>query len=205
MAPDRIRGGIDCLKARDFYLRKSSPKNPGKQRTQALRAPLHRKKRDLSAPLSEDLRKRYKIRRLPVRRDDVVYLRIGSFKETEGKVTRINVKKQRLEIDGITREKMDGSKIFYPIHPSNVVIVRLGRLDSSRRRIIERKAKEEIEFPEEEPVEEIAEPVADELETDDELDLDAEDLEELEEDIEEEMPEEDKVRSPLPDINEEED
>jgi large subunit ribosomal protein L24 len=193
------------LKARDIYLRKSSPKNPRKQRMQVLRAPLHRKKRELSAPLSEDLRKRYKIRRLPVRRDDVVYLRIGSFKETEGKVTRVNVKKQRLEIDGITRQKMDGSKVFYPVHPSNVVIVRLGRLDSSRRRIIERKAKEEIEFPEEEPIEEVAESVAEELKTDEELDIDAEDLEGLEEDLEEETQEEDKVRSPLPDIDEEED
>lgn len=118
-------------------------------------------------------------------------------------MTRVNVQKQRLEIDGITSEKMDGSKVFYPIHPSNVVIVRLGRLDSTRKKIIERRAKEEVEFPEEEPPEEVIEPV------DEELDLEAEDVEELEDELEEEPEdetmtrEEDKVRSPLPDAEEE--
>ncbi|MFQ5977705.1 MAG: 50S ribosomal protein L24 [Candidatus Heimdallarchaeota archaeon] len=184
-------------------MRRTSPKNPRKQRARVLRAPIHKKKRGLSAPLSEDLRNRYKIRRLPVRTDDMVFIRIGSFRETEGRVTRVNVQKQRLEIDGITSEKMDGSKVFYPIHPSNVVIVRLGRLDSTRKKIIERRAKEEVEFPEEEPPEEVIEPV------DEELDLEAEDVEELEDELEEEPEdetmtrEEDKVRSPLPDAEEE--
>lgn len=185
-------------------MRRTSSKKPRKQRARLLRAPIHKKKRGLSAQLSEDLRNRYKIRRLPVRTDDMVFIRIGSFRETEGRVRRVNIQKQRLEIDGITNEKMDGSKVFYPIHPSNVVIVRLGRLDSTRKKIIERRAKEEVEFPEEKPPEEVIEPV------DEELDLEEEDMEELEDELEEDQGdetgkrEEDKVRSPLSDPDEEE-
>jgi len=177
-------------------LKRNSTRSPKKQRARLMRSPLHKKKKNVSAPLSEDLRKRYKIRKLPVRREDIVHIRIGTFRGTEGRITRVNLQKQILEIDGITREKMDGSKIFYPIHPSNVVIVRLGRLDASRKSMIERKAKEKVEFPEEkEPIEEITEIAEKELEEDEDIELDTEDLRELEEDI---------VRSPLTVPDEEE-
>jgi len=62
--------------------------------------------------------------------------------------------------------------------------------------MIERKAKEKVEFPEEkEPIEEITEIAEKELEEDEDIELDTEDLRELEEDI---------VRSPLTVPDEEE-
>ena len=62
----------------------------------------------------------------------------GHFKGTEGRVTKVLLKQNRLEIDGVTREKADGSKIYYPVHVSNVVLTRLTKMDE-RRKMIRRK------------------------------------------------------------------
>ncbi len=71
-------------------------------------------------------------------KDKVLILR-GDFAYTEGEVTKVDLKKMRLYINGVTIEKTDGTERFYPVHPSNVVITDLNLKDDRRSRIIERR------------------------------------------------------------------
>ncbi len=117
------------------------------------KVPLHLKQHQLQARLSDDLRVKYGAKRLAVRRLDTVRLITGPHKGTEGQVNAI--KKGKILVDGISLEKADGSDTFFPVDPSNVILVRLARLDSHRKRIIQRRAGKEIDFPEEEEMEPI--------------------------------------------------
>ncbi len=125
---------------------KNKTSNPAKQRKQIYTASsFHRSKR-FSARLSKDLRKKYKVKKMPVRTGDTVYITTGDFVGTEGKIINVDYRKQRLSIDGISREKADKSKVMYPIHTSKVVIRRFGKVDRSRKKILERRAKMPLEI-----------------------------------------------------------
>ncbi|MFX1514647.1 MAG: 50S ribosomal protein L24 [Promethearchaeota archaeon] len=153
-----------------------------KQRALAKKIPLHLKHHKFHARLSDDLRIKYNVKSLAVRRNDTVRIISGIHKGTEGRVN--GVKDYKLYIDGVSHEKADGSDTNFPIDPSNVIIVRLARLDSHRKRVIQRKAGKEIEFPEEE--EEIST-----IETEEEVeDLSEEEEEEIISELEGDLSEE---------------
>jgi len=113
---------------------------PRKQRKKFFNLPLHLKWHLLNAPLSPELQKDLGIKRLPVRKGDVVRIMRGDWKGHEGKVTEVDLKRVRMYIEGVTVKKADGTEAFYPIHPSKVMIVKLGEIDEVRRKIIERRA-----------------------------------------------------------------
>ncbi|MDP2906528.1 MAG: 50S ribosomal protein L24 [Nanoarchaeota archaeon] len=120
-----------------------SSKNPRKQRKYLYNLPLHIRKSLLSATLSKDLRKKYGKRSLSVRKDDKVKVLRGQFKKKTGKITRVNMKKIRIYIEGVENVKKDGSKAPYPVHPSNVMITELNLDDKERKIILERNKKGE--------------------------------------------------------------
>jgi large subunit ribosomal protein L24 len=125
---------------------------PRKQRKQLFQAPLHIRYKQFSAPLSPELKASHNIRSIPVRVGDTVRIMRGDRKGFEGKVTGVDRKKYRIFVEGITREKVDGSTIPVPIHPSKVMITRLNLDDKWRKKILERKTKKK---PEEKPEEEV--------------------------------------------------
>ena len=114
-------------------------KDPSKQRKLLYNAPHHIRAKIMSAHLSEDLRKSYGIRSLPIRSGDTVRILRGDYKDYEGRVTRVDREKYRIYIDGVTREKADGTTTLVPIHHSKVEIVKLNLDDDWRRRILERR------------------------------------------------------------------
>jgi large subunit ribosomal protein L24 len=57
----------------------------------------------------------------------------GDRKGLEGKVARVDRKNYRINVEGITREKVDGTAIQIPIHPSKVMITNLNLDDKWRR------------------------------------------------------------------------
>jgi len=130
-------------------------RKPRKQRKWLYNCPKHQRHKLLSAPLSRELREKYGTRSLPIRVGDVVRVMRGDYKNTEGKVNRVDRKKYRIYIEGITKEKVDGSTVFVPIHPSKVMIIKLNLDDKWRRAILERRrsapvpAVEEAAVPEE--------------------------------------------------------
>ncbi len=119
---------------------KLKTKKPGKQRKFLYNAPLHLRQKIMSAPLSEELRQKYGIRSMPVKEGDKVKVMRGDFKGTEGKVVEVDLKRYRIHVEGVTQKKVDGTEVFYPLHPSNVVIVELNLDDERREKIINRRA-----------------------------------------------------------------
>ena len=130
---------------------------PSKQRKMLFQAPDHIRYKHFAAPLSPELRKSYGTRSLPVRSGDTVRVMRGDHKGFEGKVARVDRKKFRIYVEGLTREKVDGSTVFVPIHPSKVMITKLNLDDKWRKKILERrkKAKEAAEKVVEKPPEEV--------------------------------------------------
>jgi large subunit ribosomal protein L24 len=116
---------------------------PGKQRKELFNAPLHRKRKWISAHLEENLLLKYDRRAIPVIKGDTVKVMKGSFRGHEDKVVRINVKKNYVEVEGLTMTKADGKKIAKPMHPSNLLITKLNLTDTWRRRKLERELSEE--------------------------------------------------------------
>ncbi|WP_456366403.1 50S ribosomal protein L24 [Thermococcus sp.] len=114
-------------------------KQPKKQRKFLHNAPLHLRHKMMAAPLSRELREKYGIRNLPVREGDKVRIMRGEFKK-EGKVVEVDLKNYRIHVEGVTMTKTDGTEVFYPIHPSNVMIIELNLKDEERKNIIERRA-----------------------------------------------------------------
>lgn len=126
---------------KEFSTSWKSSSKPRKQRKYAIKAPLHIKRKLVSSHLAESLRSKYKIRSLPLRKGDTVKIMRGQFKKKTGKVARVDLKKTRIYIEGIEMVKKDGSKIPYPIHPSNLLIEILVLEDKQRKELVERKTK----------------------------------------------------------------
>ncbi|KAK4767668.1 hypothetical protein SAY86_015418 [Trapa natans] len=94
----------------------------------------------MSAPLSSDLRSKYNVRSMPVRKDDEILIVRGTFKGREGKVVQVYRKKWVIHVERITREKVNGTTVNVGVDPSKVVITKL-RLDKDRKSLLDRKAK----------------------------------------------------------------
>ncbi|KAI1400427.1 putative 60S ribosomal protein L26-1 [Hypoxylon fuscum] len=91
----------------------------------------------MSAPLSKELREKYNVRSIPVRKDDEVSIVRGTNKGREGKVTAVYRLKYQIHIERVTRDKASGQSVPLGIHPSKVVITKL-KLDKDRESILER-------------------------------------------------------------------
>lgn len=102
-------------------------------------APAHIRYKYFSAPLSPDLKKKHGTNAVPVRVGDTVRVMRGDRKGFEGKITRVDRKKYRIFVDGVTREKVDGTAVQIPIHPSKVTIINLDLDDKWRREALKRK------------------------------------------------------------------
>ena len=116
-------------------------KNPKKQRKRFFNAPAHIRHKSMAAPLSHELTASRGAKTLPVRRGDTILIKRGDHKGFEGKVSRVDLKAFRIYVEGLTREKVDGTNIFLPVHPSKVEIRNLNLDDKWRKNILDRKMK----------------------------------------------------------------
>jgi len=114
-------------------------KQPRKQRKALYNAPLHARRNIMSVTLSKDLREDLGKRSLAIKNGDTVQIIRGEFKGHEGKVQSIDTKNYKITVEGATLSKPDGNAVFFPIHPSNLMIVDADLKDERRSRIIERK------------------------------------------------------------------
>ncbi|CCE83069.1 Piso0_002844 [Millerozyma farinosa CBS 7064] len=92
----------------------------------------------LSAPLSKELREKYNIKSLPVRKEDEVRVVRGSKKGSEGKINSVYRLKYAIQIEKLQREKSSGASVPLNTHPSKVVLTKL-HLDKDRKALIQRK------------------------------------------------------------------
>lgn len=104
----------------------------------------------MSSHLSKDLRTKYDVRAVPVRKGDTVKVMRGSCKGREGKVQAVYRKRWALHVEKLTREKTNGNISFsslfvgqqvqIPVHPSQVLVTAL-KLDKGRKALLERKKR----------------------------------------------------------------
>lgn len=124
---------------------------PTKQRKRLYQASVSERYRRFSAPLSSKLKESHGTNSVPIRKGDTVMIMRGDRRNTEGKVTQIDTQKYRIFVEGANREKVDGTSIPVPVHPSKVMITRLNLDDKWRKKILERKGATEAEIATEKP------------------------------------------------------
>jgi len=112
---------------------------PSAQRKALYQMPLHLRHKLFNAMLSPELVEKYGVKRLPVRVGDVVRIMRGDFAGHEGKVVEVDLDRVRVHVEGVQIKKADGTPVYYPIHPSKVMIVKLDLSDKYRLKIIERR------------------------------------------------------------------
>lgn len=65
----------------------------------------------MSSGLSKELRKKYKVKSLPIRKDDEVLIVRGAHKGHSGRVTEVYRRKFVIHVDKIVREKVNGMRV----------------------------------------------------------------------------------------------
>jgi large subunit ribosomal protein L26e len=92
-----------------------------KSRKAHFSAPSNIRRKIMSSHLSKDLRTKYEVRAVPVRKGDTVKIMRGTLKGREGKVQAVYRKRWALHIEKIVREKTNGkSQNFLIIFPRRV-------------------------------------------------------------------------------------
>ncbi|MCD6589820.1 50S ribosomal protein L24 [Candidatus Woesearchaeota archaeon] len=126
------------------YSRKwKQSKQPRKQRKYRYNAPLHVRQNFMHSHLSKELREKYNRRSFRVAKGDTVIVMRGTYKGYKGKVERVDLKKLKVYIAGLTLKKKDGSTVPISIDPSNIMIIELNLEDKKRRERLEKNIKVE--------------------------------------------------------------
>jgi large subunit ribosomal protein L24 len=113
-------------------------KQPRKQRKRLYNLPLHKRGKQLSARLSDELRKTTKKRNLPIVKGDKVRIMRGKNTGKEGKVNMVDLKHYKIGVEGVAVKKPNGKEKPIPIHASNVMITELKMTDEKRKKAIGR-------------------------------------------------------------------
>lgn len=113
---------------------------PTKMRNQMIyRATKTLRSKQLSSPLSDDLKKKYSKNSVRVIEGDSVKILRGEFKGVDGKVSKVSVENSSLAIEGVKKEKTKGDKFDVYIHSSNVIVTSLNSDDKWRIQRLEGK------------------------------------------------------------------
>jgi len=116
-------------------------KQARKQRKYRANAPLHVRRKFMSANLKKELRKKYSRRSFVLRKGDSVKILRGEFKKKTGKIGSVDLKKVRVAIEGIQRTKKEGTKVNVWFAPSNLQIQELYLEDKKRMDALQRNVK----------------------------------------------------------------
>ena len=114
-----------------------------KQRKFRYNAPLHVRQKLVHVHLSPELRQKQGTRAMQVRKGDKVKVLRGKFRKQEGKVERVELKRERVFVTGMDYTKKNGTKILVPLRPSNLMIVVLDMADKRRKAGKEKLQKKE--------------------------------------------------------------
>ncbi|UCD20877.1 MAG: 50S ribosomal protein L24 [archaeon] len=109
-----------------------SSKNKKKQRKYRHKADNKTRHKLVKVNLDKDLRSKYKIRSVEPRKGDLVKIMVGRFRKREGKIAKVDLKKYRINIEGIQISKKDGTKVNVHFDASNLQIKELN-LDDNKR------------------------------------------------------------------------
>ncbi len=117
---------------------KSSSK-ASKQRKYRTNSPLHARRNFLAAPLAPDLKARYGRRNLTVREGDTVRIMKGELRGMTGKISSVDTKRETVHVDGAGRTRKDGTKSFFQLRPSGLMLIEISIEDKKRAFSVARK------------------------------------------------------------------
>lgn len=117
-------------------------RQPRKQRKRQQNAPLHKKQKQVRAPLSPDLREEYGQRNVRVNAGDTVEVQRGDFAGESGEVVQVGLRKTELHVEGVTLETADGEEVPRPLDASNVQVTDLDLSDAVREERLESTEEE---------------------------------------------------------------
>ncbi|AFP65438.1 60S ribosomal protein L26 (nucleomorph) [Chroomonas mesostigmatica CCMP1168] len=80
------------------------------------------RRRKMVSPLSKDLKIKYNVSSVPIRKEDEVQIIRGSFKGKRGKIVQCHRKNFHIFIDKIINAKTSKNSSYVPISPSNVIV-----------------------------------------------------------------------------------
>ena len=106
--------------------------------------------KQICAPISKELRKKYSRRSIRIMTNDTVKVMRGEYKGLTGKVTKISTQTSGIAIEGNKKQKLKGEKIDVYIHSTNMTITALNTDDKWRLKILEKKPKSTIKSMKEE-------------------------------------------------------
>ncbi|MFB6147820.1 MAG: 50S ribosomal protein L24 [Candidatus Nanohaloarchaea archaeon] len=110
----------------------NSSTNPSKQRKYRDNAPQHVKDKLVSANLSPELREELDTRSISLRTGDRVKVMRGDDSGVSGIVSSIDRENEKVYVDGIEHEKVDGSTSEKALRPSNLQLQALNVEDERR-------------------------------------------------------------------------
>ena len=123
-----------------FSVAWKSSKKRGKQRKYRRNAPLHLKRAFLVVQLSDELAGRYGMKRAGVRTGDTVRVVKGEFRGVAGKVNSVDLKDGVVYVDGAARVRKDGTKSFFPLMASSLLLTEIATEDKRRMQVFARKS-----------------------------------------------------------------
>lgn len=114
---------------------------PAKVRKSLYNAPKHIRRKIVSSHLSDELYSKYGIRSIQVRKGDTVRVMRGLFKGFEGKVSNVDLKKMRINVEGVLINKADKKQVSRWIDASKVLITKLDLSDKERLEKVKKVAQ----------------------------------------------------------------
>lgn len=124
-----------------------SPRSPRRQRKALYTAPPPERRRRMTVPLSRELRARFHVRSVPLRKGDTVRVLSGSFVGREERVAKVNRRDYAVTLDNVTLKAADEKLKPLALRPGHLVITRLNLSDPWRRRAL--RVRDEEVTPEE--------------------------------------------------------
>lgn len=124
---------------------------PRKQRKMAYEAPLHKRQKMIAVNLSNNLRKKFNKRNIPLRKGDRVEVVRGDYKGVKSLISRVDLKRLKVILEDVKRTKTDGTEVKVSLEPSNLRIIEPDMTDRKRQKIVKRvEGKFEVKKPKKE-------------------------------------------------------
>jgi len=106
---------------------------PRKQHKARAIAPLHRRSKELKAPLDPDRYSGSGVKHVVLRRGDTVRVVRGSRTGHEGKVSIVDLKKRKVGIEKALLRKSDNKEVQLWFDPSNLMVIKMDLSDAVRK------------------------------------------------------------------------
>mmetsp|Transcript_10472 Transcript_10472/g.23362 ORF Transcript_10472/g.23362 Transcript_10472/m.23362 type:complete len:118 (+) Transcript_10472:614-967(+) len=95
-----------------------------------------KEKKLMSSPTSKNLKIKYEIKRIPIRRGDYVIILRGNQKGKLGKITQCSRRNFFIFVENVIGVKTSNMNYFIQINPSNVLVSKINLTDTRKEKFL---------------------------------------------------------------------